>query len=229
MRPGRYKRARGYEVDRRRGRDRGIRIRGLVARVEYGGNLTEHKHTLALYLAKHMAWSAATFGDGQRVEGICKHIEKELAEIRRDPRDLVEWIDVIILALDGYWRAGGDPRHVMDLLEMKQRENMARKWPAPGTVPEGEPTEHVRPKCSARVGGTGLACELEPCHPGVHQAGRVTWSRGPVHELDGNGVCMQCGYVKPAEHYRAGEPCRHDHVSMEGICHRCGADQRGMG
>lgn len=98
--------------------------------------------SLENYLQQQAEWSQRTFGPGTRAEAICKHIEKEVAEIRRKPHDLVEWCDVIILALDGYWRAGGDPRHIMDLLQMKQGENFAREWPAPGG--QDEPTEHIR-------------------------------------------------------------------------------------
>lgn len=52
-------------------------------------------------------WSAATFGPGYRTAGILAHIRKELAEIEADPHDLEEWIDVILLAIDGFWRHGG--------------------------------------------------------------------------------------------------------------------------
>jgi len=94
------------------------------------------------YLQQQAEWSLRTFGAGTRAEGICKHIEKELGEIRKKPYDLVEWADVMILALDGYWRAGGDPQHIMDVLEGKQQINFRRKWPEP-SGPD-EPTEHVR-------------------------------------------------------------------------------------
>lgn len=53
------------------------------------------------YLQKQMAWSAATFGPGQRTKGITEHIREELAEIEQEPLDLFEWVDVVILALDG--------------------------------------------------------------------------------------------------------------------------------
>ena len=64
------------------------------------------------------------------------------AEIEANPEDLEEWIDVVILALDGYWRHGGEPIDLMWHLQAKQDKNYDRQWPAPG--PEDEPTEHVR-------------------------------------------------------------------------------------
>lgn len=97
---------------------------------------------LAPYITSQLIWSRRTFGDGRRTEGICKHIEKELQEIRQDPTDIMEWVDVIILALDGAWRHGHSPEAIASALEAKQRINFGRDWPTPG--PEDQPIEHVR-------------------------------------------------------------------------------------
>lgn len=35
-------------------------------------------------------------------------MRKELEEIEADPSDVVEWVDIMLLALDGTWRAGHD-------------------------------------------------------------------------------------------------------------------------
>lgn len=93
------------------------------------------------YLRRQEIWSARTFGHGVRTVEITKHIKKELAEILAKPHDLTEWIDVMILAMDGFWRAGGDPRAIMDYLQAKQNVNFARAWIARIA---GEPTEHDR-------------------------------------------------------------------------------------
>lgn len=93
------------------------------------------------YLRRQELWSARTFGQGAQTVEITKHIQKELAEILAQPNDLTEWIDVVILALDGYWRAGGDPDAIMDYLQAKQNVNFTRAWQAPR---DGEPTEHDR-------------------------------------------------------------------------------------
>ena len=84
------------------------------------------------YLARHQAWSRQTFGDGRQTAGLTEHIEKEVAEIRARPDDLAEWVDVMILAFDGYLRHGGEPATLLADLEAKQAENIARRWPAPG-------------------------------------------------------------------------------------------------
>jgi len=87
-------------------------------------------------------WSKVVFGEGRRTLGITSHIQLELQEILADPDDVREWIDVIILALDGYWRHGGRIEDLADMLEAKQRVNFERAWPP--VQPEDHPTEHLR-------------------------------------------------------------------------------------
>lgn len=98
---------------------------------------------LSEYVARQEYWSARTFGYGTRTLGITAHISKELDEIRANPHDLTEWIDVIILALDGYWRHGGEPSDIMAHLMAKQDKNIARQWPWP-PLPEDQATEHIK-------------------------------------------------------------------------------------
>lgn len=95
---------------------------------------------LEQYLECQRDWSQRTFGAGKRTRGLCEHIRKELVEIEAAPGDLEEWIDVLILALDGYWRAGGTA--IMADLERKQQKNFARQWPTPTS--EDVPVEHIR-------------------------------------------------------------------------------------
>lgn len=64
-------------------------------------NLIEH-------LRRQMAFSRATYGPGERTDGVCDHIAREMAEIKTAPDDGLrsrEWVDVVILGLDGMWRA----------------------------------------------------------------------------------------------------------------------------
>jgi hypothetical protein len=111
---------------------------------------------LSDYLKRQEEWSTRTFGHAVRTKGICQHIRKELLEIEAAPHDLIEWVDVIILAMDGYWRAGGDPLHLMDLLQMKQDRNFARRWPYP-PPPEDQASEHI-----AEDPGTANASPAQP-------------------------------------------------------------------
>jgi hypothetical protein len=94
------------------------------------------------YLERQMMWSSKTFGNGLRSKGIVDHIRKELLEISADPTDLTEWVDVIILAMDGYWRHGGHPLDLMRMLQEKQNKNFDRLWPVPTS--EDVAVEHVR-------------------------------------------------------------------------------------
>lgn len=94
------------------------------------------------YIDRHISWSAQTFGPGAKVVGLCKHIEKELQEIKADPTALFEWVDVIILALDGAWRAGYSAQQIWNGMQAKQKINFGREWPEHS--PDDEPTEHIR-------------------------------------------------------------------------------------
>ena len=83
------------------------------------------------YIQRQIDWSKITFGEGMRTLGIIEHISSELIEIEEQPDDLAEWVDVIILALDGAWRAGHSPKEIAEALQEKQRMNFEREWPIP--------------------------------------------------------------------------------------------------
>jgi hypothetical protein len=69
-------------------------------------NLTEHLH-------RQKCFSLSAFGPGPRTTGVVDHIRKELAEIRAvEGKDLMEWIDVVILGCDGAMRAGFTPEEI---------------------------------------------------------------------------------------------------------------------
>ncbi len=98
----------------------------------------------AAYLAHQRDFSAATFGPGARTSGVVDHIRKELREIEADPSDLTEWVDVVILAFDGAWRAGWEPQQIIDAIHEKQARNEARTWPDWRTADPNKAIEHVR-------------------------------------------------------------------------------------
>ena len=64
---------------------------------------------LSAHIRRQREFSLRTFGPGPRSIGVVAHIRKELREVEADPTDLSEWVDVILLALDGAWRAGHGP------------------------------------------------------------------------------------------------------------------------
>lgn len=105
---------------------------------------------LVAHLHRQRAFSERTFGPGERTAGVLDHIRKELLELEQAPGDLTEWIDVVLLAFDGAWRAGHAPEAIAQALEAKQAKNEARTWPDWRTAEPGKAIEHVR-----REGGHG--------------------------------------------------------------------------
>lgn len=98
----------------------------------------------AAHLEHQRDWSTATFGPGPRLKGVLDHIRKELVEIEADPTDLGEWVDVVILAFDGAWRAGWEPQQIIDAIKEKQARNELRIWPDWRTASPDHAIEHVR-------------------------------------------------------------------------------------
>lgn len=99
---------------------------------------------LQTYYERQIDWSRQTFGPALRTKGVIDHIRKELAEIEADPHDLSEWVDVVILAMDGFWRHGGTAEALMPALLAKQEKNMARTWPDWRKMSEDRAIEHDR-------------------------------------------------------------------------------------
>lgn len=98
--------------------------------------------SIADFVRSQREWSEATFGPGARTEGNCRHIEKELTEVRANPTDLSEWIDIATLALDGAWRAGWSPEEIEQGIWDKHQINRARKWPVQNG--QDQPVEHFK-------------------------------------------------------------------------------------
>jgi hypothetical protein len=106
--------------------------------------LAEGSFDLVAHIKRQRAFSLVTFGPGARTKGVCDHIRKELGEIEEDPTDIMEWVDVILLALDGAWRAGWEPTNIAAAIEAKQTKNEGRKWPDWRTQPTDRAIEHDR-------------------------------------------------------------------------------------
>lgn len=110
---------------------------------------------LVAHLVRQMAFSHATYGPGQRTQGVVEHIRKELAEVLEANGEATEWVDVVILALDGLTRrlafvngARRDPIEVAEIacrmIEGKQARNEARTWPDWRTASPDKAIEHDR-------------------------------------------------------------------------------------
>lgn len=97
--------------------------------------------TLQEFLSAQREWSERTFGPGKRTIGVTEHIKKEIEEVRENPEDLTEWVDIILLALDGYWRHGGQPETIMADMIAKQEKNFKRTY---NRTAEDQPSFHVK-------------------------------------------------------------------------------------
>lgn len=121
---------------------------------------------LEQHLLRQMAFSRATFGPGARNAGVVDHIRKELEEVQRalegredhDPAKwdaAREWVDVVILALDGLTRQIRDitgfrdapeeaARTACRMILEKQARNETRDWPDWRSAPKDKAIEHIR-------------------------------------------------------------------------------------
>lgn len=95
------------------------------------------------HLKEQAEWSEKTFGPGNRTPGIVEHLREELDEVLEDS-DISEWMDIVILALDGAWRSGYSPEQIIEGLEAKTLKNHSRSWPDWRQFTNGEPIKHVK-------------------------------------------------------------------------------------
>lgn len=121
---------------------------------------------LEAHLKRQIAFSRATFGPGARTEGVLDHMAKEAIEVREEVEKgdtgspASEWVDLVILALDGLTRQivqdlhdNGTEREAIVLLaasevcvmiEEKQGKNEMRVWPDWRTADPNKAIEHDR-------------------------------------------------------------------------------------
>ena len=84
------------------------------------------------------AWSQATFGYGQRANGVYAHLLKEIKELGDDLNDGDELADCALLLFDLASHAGVD---LLDAIEKKFKINKARKW---GPIQPDGSIEHIK-------------------------------------------------------------------------------------
>jgi hypothetical protein len=112
------------------------------------------------HLIRQMAFSHATFGPGTRSEGVIDHLEKEIEEVKQALPEgaqvaASEWVDLVILSLDGLTRqlayCNGERRDpdavaedACNMIVGKQTRNEARSWPDWRTADHRKAIEHIR-------------------------------------------------------------------------------------
>jgi protein-tyrosine-phosphatase len=116
----------------------------VVQRAGRSAHSSAPRFDLVAHLHRQRAFSERTFGPGARTKGVVDHIRKELTEIEADPTDIMEWVDVIILAFDGAWRAGWEPEAIVAAIVAKQTRNEGRAWPDWRTADPDKAIEHDR-------------------------------------------------------------------------------------
>ena len=99
---------------------------------------------LVAHINRQREFSGSAFGPGARTAAIIDHIKKELKEVAAAPRDLTEWVDLILLALDGAWRSGHSAEDIAEGLDSKLTINETRIWPDWRTADPDKAIEHVR-------------------------------------------------------------------------------------
>ncbi|MEM7777334.1 MAG: dATP/dGTP pyrophosphohydrolase domain-containing protein [Pseudomonadota bacterium] len=102
---------------------------------------------LIAHMKRQRAFSKATFGPGERTDSICDHIRKELDELQSAHSRITraeEYVDVVLLALDGLWRAGLQPEEIAEAIEAKQTQHEMRNWPDWRTAPTGQAIGHIK-------------------------------------------------------------------------------------
>lgn len=126
---------------------------------------------LIAHLTRQAAFSRGTFGPGTRTKGVIDHIKKELVEVEKAGmhyQKVDEWVDVVILALDGLTREiiWGDPfnsqldtlaaaQHAAAQIGRKQSKNEKRDWPDWRTADTNGAIEHI--KKSGKIDGAKIS------------------------------------------------------------------------
>lgn len=103
-------------------------------------NLIEH-------LKRQNEFSAKTFGPPREPNasaGVIDHLKEEITEVESDPKDIMEWIDIMMLASDGAFREGYTPENIAAAWAMKLDINMSRTWPDWRSAEPGKAIKHVK-------------------------------------------------------------------------------------
>lgn len=96
--------------------------------------------SLATFMDRLQVVSRKQFGEGKRTGSLTKKISQELEEVIAQPDDLEEWVDILILAMDGYWRHGGTSEWLLHDLHNKLCVVAERTYPK---TDEDTPVQHV--------------------------------------------------------------------------------------
>lgn len=91
--------------------------------------MEEKPWTILQYIQTQVKWSLRTFQQGRSDTDLIDNIQKKLDEIKNQPGNLMKWVDIIILSLDGAWRNCHTPADIIKALREKQLINITRHCP----------------------------------------------------------------------------------------------------
>lgn len=136
----------------------------------------QHRFDLVAHLVRQRAWSEKTFGpfttNCTHVDGVIDHLREEVDEAQEHPKDVSEWIDIMILAMDGAMRMGFSPHEIAEALCAKQTKNEGRTWPDWRTQ---DPSKKIK----------ALKTEHEQCAKGHHLMQQDS--------ISGDHICLRPG------------------------------------
>lgn len=112
----------------------------------------KRKRSLRRFFWMAKAWSAKTFGDKKPggAAGSIQHLKREVEELVKKPKDLIEIADVMHLIFDIAWRDGYTYDDVIDACYAKLAINRERSW---GKPDKDGVCEHVEPQRDDGDGG----------------------------------------------------------------------------
>lgn len=121
---------------------------------------------LIAHLNRQIAFSETAFGPGDRTLGVCDHLRKEIVEVEdahaAGEPTLPEWVDIVILGLDGAWRSGATAEEIVAAIAAKQAKNEGRTWPDWRTANPDAAIEHDRTADAPPAGEGGQTSAEAP-------------------------------------------------------------------
>jgi hypothetical protein len=109
--------------------DGGVPVYLAAPQPAHGTSATDPASIDEAWIGRFAAWNLHTFGPGMRTAGTVDHIRKECREIEANPTDPKEWVDIILLGINGLVRQGHTPAQIIAEIHGKHAVNEARTWP----------------------------------------------------------------------------------------------------
>lgn len=136
--------ANSVEMERRREAERKIRGWELII-----GTLGEALHDASLgglvrFLRDLMEFQHEAFGDRQTIEGVISHVDEEVVEIKADPTDRKEWLDLMTLGVSAFRRLGDTPESLAEAWRGRLEVLKGRTYPDWRTADPDKHINHVR-------------------------------------------------------------------------------------